>query len=61
MGITTYEDCLISENEIKDADEIFLTNAIQGIRWVVAYQERRFFNRTSKLIVEEINKKCFDI
>ncbi len=59
LGITVYDDCMIKPEQLEEADEIFLTNAIVGIRWVVAYEERRYFNRISKILIEELNKKIF--
>lgn len=59
LGITVYDDCIMKPEQLKDADEIFLTNAISGIRWVVAYEERRYFNRSAKILIEELNKKAF--
>ncbi len=59
LGITVYDDCIMKPEQLMEADEIFLTNAIVGIRWVVAYEERRYFNRSSKTLIEELNKKAF--
>jgi len=59
LGITVYDDCIMKPEQLIDADEIFLTNAIVGIRWVVAYEERRYFNRSAKVLIEELNKKAF--
>ncbi|RXQ96818.1 aminotransferase IV [Ancylomarina salipaludis] len=59
LGITVYDDCIMKPEQLMDADEIFLTNAIVGIRWVVAYEERRYFNRSAKVLIEELNKKAF--
>lgn len=39
-----------------EADELFLTNAIQGIRWVGAFNIRRYYNNTSKVLTEILNK-----
>ncbi len=60
LNLTVFDDCNINHELILNADEIFLTNAISGIQWVVAYQERRYFNKTAKLLVEELNRKAFD-
>jgi branched-chain amino acid aminotransferase len=60
LNLTIYEDCILTENDLMEADEIFLTNAISGIRWVVAYQDRRYFNKTSKILIEELNNYCFN-
>lgn len=60
LNITVFDDCNINHENILNADEIFLTNAICGIQWVVAYQERRYFNKTAKLLIKELNRKAFD-
>tara|TARA_R110001583_G_scaffold25760_8_gene93129 strand:+ start:5812 stop:6666 length:855 start_codon:yes stop_codon:yes gene_type:complete len=59
LGITVYDDCIIKSKQLEEADEIFLTNAIVGIRWVVAYGERRYFNRSAKILIDELNKRAF--
>jgi len=59
LGITVYDDCIMKPEQLMEADEIFLTNAIVGIRWVVAYGERRYFNRSAKILIEELNKRAF--
>lgn len=48
-----------SEKAILGADEIFLTNAIEGIRWVIAFRQRRYFNKVSKMLCEKLNKETF--
>jgi len=59
LGITVYDDCIMKPEQLMEADEIFLSNAIVGIRWVVAYGERRYFNRSAKVLIEELNKRAF--
>ncbi|WP_372644239.1 aminotransferase class IV [Ancylomarina sp.] len=59
LGMTVYDDCVMKPEQLMVADEIFLTNAIVGIRWVVAYEERRYFNRSAKVLIEELNKRAF--
>ncbi len=58
-NFTVFEDCLLTETDILKADEIFLTNAISGIRWVIAYKQRRYFNKTAKLLIKLLNDKSF--
>ena len=46
--------------DIMNSDEIFLTNAVKGIQWIVALNEKRYFNKTAKKIsylLNEIMKK----
>ena len=59
LGMTVYDDCIMKSEQLLEADEIFLTNAIVGIRWVVAYGERRYFNRSAKVLIEELNTRAF--
>ncbi len=46
-------------DDLIQADEVFLTNAIRGVSWVVAYKEKRFFNTTSKTLIRELNVSNF--
>ena len=38
------QETAVSTNDIKDAGEIFLTNAINGIRWVRQFRDTRYTN-----------------
>ena len=55
-------DYKIVENEIKlgdilEAEEVFLTNAIQGVRWVSHIKEQQFTEqKISKLLTNKINQ-----
>ena len=40
-----------------NSDEIFLTNAVQGIQWVGVYKSKRYTNVTAKKIQELLNRK----
>ena len=46
----------VMQNVLLAADELFFTNAINGIRWVVAYKQKRYFNNTSKKLTEKLNE-----
>ena len=45
----------IAMNVLLGADELFLTNSITGIQWIAAYKGKRYFNTTSKLLVDKLN------
>lgn len=51
--IAVYEMSL-TQSVLLGADELFLTNAINGIRWVVAYKQKRYFNDTSKKLIQKL-------
>ncbi len=55
-GIKVYE-CNILPQNLLVADEIFLTNAIQGVVWVSGYRTKRYFSNTARRIVELLNEK----
>jgi branched-chain amino acid aminotransferase len=51
LGIDTQIVPGVTEEALRQADEIFVTNAIQGIQWVVGIDDLRFFNiKTRKLL-----------
>ncbi len=49
------EDAEIRETDLLNADEVFLTNSISGITWVGAYKNKRYFNKTAKLLIADLN------
>ena len=50
------QEVTMMQNVLLSADELFLTNVISGIRWIVAYRQKRYFNNTSKLLVNKLNE-----
>lgn len=51
----------ISEEFLLDADELFLSNAVQGIQWVMGYKGKRFLYSTSKSLSALLNKYINDL
>jgi branched-chain amino acid aminotransferase len=49
----------ILERNLLDADEIFLTNAIRGIRWIAAYKDRRYYNFVARKLNVKLNEIAF--
>lgn len=39
---------------LREADEIFHTNAIHGVQWVMGYKQKRYFNRISRMLQEKL-------
>src|SRR5690606_38340675 len=46
----------ISPEILHEADELFLTNAIHGIHWVMGYKNKRYFNHLSKKLQDKLAK-----
>lgn len=46
----------ISPEILKEADEVFISNASAGIRWVMGYGKKRYFNETAKTITSFLSK-----
>lgn len=51
----------ISPEIMKKADEIFCTNSIQGIQWVMGYKQKRYFNKISRILQERLNTWTYDV
>lgn len=49
----------LTEADLLQADELFTTNAIKGINYFVAFKNKRYFNKTSKKLIIELNKLAF--
>jgi branched-subunit amino acid aminotransferase/4-amino-4-deoxychorismate lyase len=41
---------------LDECQEVFVTNASRGIQWVMGYNKKRYFNETSRLLLEKLNK-----
>jgi len=54
MKINVFEG-MVNGSMLLQADELFLTNAIKGIQWVVSYKQKRYFNKATKQILEQLN------
>ena len=56
-GIEVVDNQSLAPHDIENATELFLTNATNGIRWVIAYKNFRFYNHLSKSLISLLNKK----
>ncbi len=50
----------ISPEIMKTADELFCTNAVQGIQWVMGYKQKRYFNKLSRILQEKLLSWNYD-
>ncbi len=59
-GYRVNEQSSLTTAALYDADEVFLTNAINGIMWVVAFRQKRFFNKTARRLSNVLNEEVFE-
>jgi branched-chain amino acid aminotransferase len=52
----TAKEILFTEDEVLNADEIFLTNVIQGIRWVERYKDKMYENKIASYLLQLLNE-----
>lgn len=55
MNNISMVEAQINPEVLKEADEVFVTNAVSGIRWVMGYGRKRYFNETSKELSAKLN------
>ncbi|MFC2117851.1 aminotransferase class IV [Bacteroidota bacterium] len=58
-GWQVFDNSLIKQDDLLKADEIFLTNAISGIMWVLAYKEKRYYKKISVELLDKMNNEFF--
>lgn len=44
----------INPDILNEADEVFLTNAISGVQWVMGFNEKRYFNEVSRFLMSKL-------
>lgn len=49
----------LTERDLLEADELFLTNSVQRIRWVKKFREKLYLNNITTEIFEEITQEYF--
>ena len=58
-GYIVIDDCELKPEMLANADELFLTNAISGIQWIVGLRHKRFFGVVSRKLSLVLNKETF--
>jgi|WetSurMetagenome_2_1015567.scaffolds.fasta_scaffold06592_6 branched-subunit amino acid aminotransferase/4-amino-4-deoxychorismate lyase len=58
-GYNLNDSSSLTPTALVDAEEIFLTNTIEGIRWAGAFEQTRYFSKTAKVLTELLNKSTF--
>lgn len=47
----------LKEQDLIEADEVFLTNSISGVQWVGSYEKKRYFSNLSKQLIEKLGSE----
>lgn len=58
-GKKIISDVPLVVSDLLSADEVFLTNAVEGIRWVGAFREKRYYRELSQQLVNILNRMAF--
>jgi len=59
MNYSIQDEAVVQVNDLMAADEIFFTNAINGIQWVLGFKQRRYYNKVSNQLSDALNQMCF--
>ncbi len=51
------EETMLKISDLKQAEEVWLTNAIQGIKWIDNFKDLRFKNKLAARFVQLLNEK----
>jgi branched-subunit amino acid aminotransferase/4-amino-4-deoxychorismate lyase len=54
-GYKVNDEAKLKEEDLLKADEVFITNAIQGIQWVGGYRGRRYYHKVSEGLISRLN------
>ena len=49
-------ESILTENVLLNADEVFLTNVIRGVRWVKQYHDKIYANTITNRVFAELNR-----
>lgn len=59
-GLQVNDHSSLTPAVLDNADEVFFTNAVEGIRWTGAYRQRRFFKSTAQMLIRKLNERVFE-
>ncbi|MBO7143954.1 MAG: aminotransferase class IV [Salinivirgaceae bacterium] len=58
-GYNIDDEALIMQEDINEADEIFLFSTAKGVQWVAAYRNHRYIHKVSSALNEAVNHILF--
>ena len=58
--VKVYE-CTITPQRLLSADEVFLSNAIVGVKWVSRYRSKRYYHKVAGQMIDWLNEKHLNL
>ena len=55
-GFTLSESDELCSTHLIDADEIFISDDLNGIRWVLSFEKKRYYRKAAVTISDELNR-----
>ena len=59
VGFKISHESSVKEEQLLNASEVFFTNSISGIKWILAYKEKRYYNHNAKKLTDKLNMIAF--
>lgn len=56
---TVFDECSLTANDLTNAEEIWLTNSVAGIKWVSGFKQRRYYKFTANEFIADLNQFAF--
>jgi len=60
LNLEYSEDKGITIQDLRKADEIMIVNAIEGIKWIVGFEGKRYFNNMIRKISDRFNRSMIN-
>ncbi|NHB69570.1 aminotransferase class IV [Perlabentimonas gracilis] len=60
-GYKLNTNAAIEPEMLLNADELFLTNAVSGIKWIVGLRQKRYFGLVSRKLSDLLNEETFGV
>lgn len=52
------DETILTKKNLLESDELFLTNSVSGVRWVLSFENKRYYNTYSKALIKILNE-CY--
>ena len=59
IGFIIHHEKAVTIDDLLKADEVFFTNSISGVKWVLSFKDKRYYNQNVKMLNEKLNAVAF--